>query len=158
MLHQGTEANSVTASTAAPSQAGPGRGTDRRRYLVYCASRSQATPNMSSDKIYRIVFYNQGSVYEIHAHQIRQSELYPFIEVKDIIFGERSKVLIDPSEEKLKTEFSGVKRTHIPMQAVIRVDEVESAGQNKIVSGSGAGGNVMPFPASMPSGPKSDKS
>ncbi|UCE75608.1 MAG: DUF1820 family protein [Gammaproteobacteria bacterium] len=113
---------------------------------------------MSSDKIYRIVFYNQGSVYEIHAHQIRQSELYPFIEVKDIIFGERSKVLIDPSEEKLKTEFSGVKRTHIPMQAVIRVDEVESAGQNKIVSGSGAGGNVMPFPASMPSGPKSDKS
>lgn len=111
---------------------------------------------MSSDKIYRIVFYNQGNVYEVHAHKVRQSELYPFIEVRDIIFGERSKVLIDPSEEKLKSEFSGVSRTHIPMQAVIRIDEVETVGPNKIVSGSGAGGNVMPFPASMPSGPKPD--
>ena len=42
------------------------------------------------------------------------------------------------------------------MQAVIRIDEVETVGPNKIVSGSGAGGNVMPFPASMPSGPKPD--
>ncbi len=113
---------------------------------------------MSSNKIYRIVFYNQGNVYEIHAHKVQQSELYPFIQVEDIIFGERSKVLIDPSEERLKTEFSGVRRTHIPMQAIIRVDEVDSAGQNKILSGSGAGGNVMPFPATMPSGPKPDKS
>ncbi len=113
---------------------------------------------MSSNKIYRIVFYNQGNVYEIHAHKVQQSELYPFIQVEDIIFGERSKVLIDPSEERLKTEFSGVRRTHIPMQAIIRVDEVDSAGQNKILSGSGAGGNVMPFPATMPSAPKPDKS
>jgi hypothetical protein len=113
---------------------------------------------MSSDKIYRIVFYNQGNVYEIHAHKVQQSELYPFIEVENIIFGERSKVLIDPSEEKLKSEFSGVRCTHIPMQAIIRIDEVESAGQNKIVSSSGAGANVMPFPASVPSGPKPDKS
>ena len=113
---------------------------------------------MSSKKIYRIVFYNQGNVYEIHAHKVQQSELYPFIEVEDIIFGERSKVLIDPSEEKLKTEFSAVKRTHIPMQAIIRVDEVESAGQNKILSGSGASGNVTPFPAGMPGAPRSDKS
>ncbi len=113
---------------------------------------------MSSNNIYRIVFYNQGSVYEIHAHTVQQSELYPFIEVEDIIFGERSKVLIDPSEERLKTEFSGVKRTHIPMQAIIRIDEVESAGQNKILTGSDAGGNVMPFPAPMPSGPRTDKS
>jgi hypothetical protein len=44
------------------------------------------------------------------------------------------------------------------MQAVIRIDEVETVGPNKIVSGSGAGGNVMPFPASMPSGPKPDNS
>jgi hypothetical protein len=110
---------------------------------------------MSSNKIYRIVFYNQGSVYELHAHLVRQSELYPFVEVQDIIFGERSKVLIDPSEEKLKSEFSGVRRTHIPMQAVIRIDEVETAGQNKIVAG--PAGNVMPFPASMPPAPKPDK-
>ncbi len=125
--------------------------------LVYCSPAFEAVRDMSSDKIFRIVFYNQGQVYEIHAHRVHQSELYPFIQVEDIIFGERSKVLIDPSEEKLKSEFSGVKRTHIPMQAVIRVDEVEAAGQNKIVAGD-AGGNVMPFPASMPASPKPDNS
>ena len=112
---------------------------------------------MSSNKIYRILFFNQGNVYEIHAHKVQQSNLYAFIQVEDIIFGERSKVLIDPSEEKLKTEFGAVERTHIPMQAVIRVDEVESAGRNKILPGD-AGGNITPFPASMPSGPKSDNS
>jgi hypothetical protein len=106
---------------------------------------------MSSKKIYRIVFFNQGNVYEIHAHRVQQSELYPFIEVEDMIFGERSKVLIDPSEEKLKSEFSGVTRTHIPMQAIIRIDDVETAGQNKIVAG--PAGNVTPFPGSMPSAP-----
>jgi hypothetical protein len=149
---------------AAPQPAGPACDTqlwpgvpERRRHLLYCRPGSQAKRNVSSDKIYRIVFYNQGNVYEVHAHKVRQSELYPFIEVRDIIFGERSKVLIDPSEEKLKSEFSGVSSTHIPMQAVIRIDEVETVGQNKIVSGSGSG-NVMPFPASMPSGPKPDNS
>ena len=110
---------------------------------------------MSSDKIYRIVFYNQGNVYEIHAHRVEQSELYPFIEIEDMIFGERSKVLIDPSEEKLKSEFTGVQRTHVPVQAVIRIDEVEAVGQNKIVAG--AAGNVTPFPASLPSAPRQDK-
>jgi hypothetical protein len=110
---------------------------------------------MDSRKIYRIVFFNQGNVYEIHAHRVQQSDLYPFVQVEDMIFGERSKVLIDPSEEKLKSEFSGVTRTHIPMQAIIRIDEVEAAGQNKIVAG--PAGNVTPFPASMPPGPRSDK-
>jgi hypothetical protein len=111
---------------------------------------------MSGNKIFRIQFYNQGNVYEIHAHRVQQSDLYAFIQVQDIIFGERSKVLIDPSEEKLKTEFGGVECTHIPMQAVIRIDEVASAGQNKIVPGV-AGANVTPFPAGMPSGPGGDK-
>ena len=77
---------------------------------------------MSKQHIYRIVFHNQGKVYEIYAHQVEQSSMYAFIEVEDIIFGERSRLLIDPSEEKLKSEFSGVKRTHIPIQAVMRID------------------------------------
>jgi hypothetical protein len=113
---------------------------------------------MDSSNIYRIVFFNQGSVYEIYARRAEQSSMYAFIEVEDIIFGERSKVLIDPSEEKLKNEFSGVKRTHIPIQAVIRIDEVEQAGKNKIVSDAGNAAKVTPFPISMPPGPRGDTS
>ncbi len=113
---------------------------------------------MSNQHIYRIVFYNQGKVYEIYAHKVEQSDMYAFVEVQDIIFGERSKVLIDPSEEKLKSEFSGVKRTHIPIQAVMRIDEVEQAGQNKIISESDSSATITPFPVSLSPGHERDKS
>lgn len=95
--------------------------------------------------IYKIVFHNQGKVYELHAGDVGQGDMYGFVEVSDIIFGERTTLLVDPSEERLKAEFSGVKRTFIPMHAVIRVDEVEKEGANKISSTDGS--NVTPFPA-----------
>ena len=100
--------------------------------------------------IYKIQFHNNGQLYELYAHEVTQSNMYAFIEVADIIFGERSNLLVDPSEEKLKSEFGQVKRTYVPIQAVIRIDEVEKEGVNKIlesnVSG-GAEGNVSAFPA-----------
>ena len=96
-------------------------------------------------EIYRITFLNKGKVYEVYAKQVYQSELYGFIEVEDYIFDERSQVVVDPSEEKLKAEFSGVKRSFIPIQAIIRIDEVEKGGISKISSGD----NITPFPISL---------
>jgi hypothetical protein len=111
---------------------------------------------MKSDKIYRITFVSQGNVYELYARGVTSSSLYAFVEISDIIFGERSEILVDPSEEKLKSEFEGVKRTYVPMHAVIRIDEVAKEGQNRIVS-KGEGGTVTPFP--LPAKPKGgDKS
>lgn len=100
---------------------------------------------MSGKRIYRISFFNQGCIYEIHAEHVEQSDIYPFIEVEGIVFGERSKLLVDPSEERLKTEFSGVTRTHIPTQSIIRIDEVETPGENRIIPHPG-GTNVAAFP------------
>jgi hypothetical protein len=100
-------------------------------------------------KIYRISFYNQGDIYELHAREIHQGNMYAFLEIEDIIFGERSAIVVDPSEEKLKSEFEGVKRTYIPLQAVIRIDEVERSGANKIITADGRSGKVMPFPMSQ---------
>ena len=104
---------------------------------------------MSSKHIYRVVFHNHGNVYEIYAEKVGQSSMYTFIEVEGFIFGERSRLLVDPAEEKLKGEFSGVKRTYIPLQAVIRIDEVEKAGPNKIISQTDSGGNITPFPVNL---------
>ncbi len=100
---------------------------------------------------YRIIFHNQGKVYELYSHAVRQGDLFGFIEIGDIIFGERSAVLIDPSEERLKTEFGGVSRTCIPMHAVIRIDQVDKQGVNKIVTAEEAKGqgNVTPFPVPL---------
>lgn len=96
----------------------------------------------SRQEIYRITFLNKGKVYEIFARQVYQSELYGFIEVEEFLFDERSQVVVDPGEEKLKTEFQDVKRSFIPLQAIIRIDEVEKTGVAKISSGD----NIMPFP------------
>jgi hypothetical protein len=93
-------------------------------------------------EIYRITFLNKGKVYEVFAKQVYQSELYGFIEVEDYIFDERSQVVVDPSEEKLKAEFLGVKRSFIPIQAIVRIDEVEKGGVSKISSGD----NIALFP------------
>jgi len=99
---------------------------------------------MSKRNIYRIAFFNQGKVYELYARQISQGSLYGFIEVEELIFGERSGVVVDPSEEKLKDEFSGVKRSFLPMHAILRIDEVEREGVAKITN---AGDKVTPFPS-----------
>ena len=99
-------------------------------------------------QIYKITFHNQGKIYEMHAKHIGSSSLLGFIEVEGLLFGTGSGVLVDPSEERLKAEFSDVKRTHIPMHAVVRIDEVEKEGVNKIITASDKdGNNITPFPS-----------
>ena len=87
---------------------------------------------MQGKKTYKVVFYNQDEVFEIYASHVFPSEMYGFIEVEEILFGERSQLLVDPSEEKLKSEFAGVNRTFIPMNAIVRIDEVEQCGSPKV--------------------------
>ncbi len=108
---------------------------------------------MSSKHIYKIQFMNQGKVYEIFARSVRQGELFGFLEVEKLVFGERTTVVVDPSEERIKTEFAGVRRTFIPLHAVIRIDEVEKQGVSKI---SKLEGNIaqFPMPVYAPSGDK----
>lgn len=106
-------------------------------------------PEMSKKAVYRIVFHNQGKLYELHARHVSHGEMYGFVEVADIIFGERTAVVVDPSEERLKSEFEGVKRTFVPLHAVIRIDEVKKEGVNKIVAAGEGANNVTPFPLPM---------
>ncbi len=102
---------------------------------------------MASEQIYKVIFLNQGQVYEVYARQIYQSDLYGFIEVEEFIFGEKTQMVVDPSEEKLKAEFENVNRSYIPIPAVIRIDEVEKEGSAKIVEIKE--GKVSPFPLSF---------
>lgn len=83
-------------------------------------------------RIYRIVFQNQGRVFEIYARSIASSGIFGFLEVEGLQFGEKSAVVVDPSEDALRREFEGVERTYIPLHAIIRVDEVEKRGASRI--------------------------
>ena len=66
---------------------------------------------MATSHIFKVVFVNQGKVYEIYARKVGHGSLFGFVEVEELVFGERSTVVVDPSEEKIKAEFEGVKRT-----------------------------------------------
>jgi hypothetical protein len=93
------------------------------------------------------MFVNQGKVYEIYARKVSHGSLFGFIEVEELVFGERSTVVVDPAEEKIKAEFSEVKRTYLPMHSVLRIDEVKKQGVSKIVALEGS--NVSQFPVAM---------
>lgn len=93
--------------------------------------------------MYKVVFMSQGKVYEIYARHVGQGALFGFVEVAELVFGARSTVLVDPSEEKIKSEFEGVTRTYLPMHSILRIDEVEKEGAGKI---SKIEGNVTQFP------------
>ncbi len=94
--------------------------------------------------IFRILFYNQDKVYELYAHEVSQASMMGFIEIGGIIFGERSKLLVDPAEEKLKSEFGDIKHTYIPHHSIIRIDEVNKEGKNKIHDTNGSRISVLP--------------
>ncbi len=101
---------------------------------------------MPKTPLYKIVFHNQGKIYEIYAKKVHQGSLFGFIEIEQLVFGEKTSVVVDPSEENLKSEFSNVTRTFIPMHAIIRIDEVNKQGSAKITQVTENGENIMPFP------------
>ena len=100
---------------------------------------------------FRIQFHSNNKIYELYAHQVGQSHMGGFIEIGEIIFGEHSKLLIDPAEEKLKNEFANVKHSYIPHFAVIRIDEVDSSGKNRILDNDGSTVTSFPGQATIPS-------
>lgn len=111
---------------------------------------------MASNPVYKVIFQNGNQIVEIFARQIYQSDMWGFIEVEEFLFGERSQLLVDPTEEKLRNEFGGVTRSYIPLQSVIRIDEVAKEGSARVTDAkAGDGGNVTSFPLpTMPAKPR----
>ena len=102
---------------------------------------------MSDKRLYRINFLQQGKVYEVYARGVSHGAMVGFVEVEDFVFGERSSLVVDPSEEKIKSEFEGVKRSFLPLHAVLRIDEVQRSGTSKITDADGS--NVSAFPQTV---------
>lgn len=111
---------------------------------------------MVAKALYRISFLSQGKVYEMYARGISQGGMFGFVEVEGLEFGKRASLVVDPGEERIKSEFSGVRRTYIPLHCVLRIDEVDKRGVSKISAVEE--GNVTQFPAPVyaPGGVGSD--
>ena len=96
--------------------------------------------------VYKIIFIQLGEIYEVFAKQIYQSDMYGFIEVEEYIFNKDKQLVVDPSSEKLKNEFSEVERSYIPINAILRIDEVKEGGEAKIKKNKDKG---SPFPLNI---------
>lgn len=107
---------------------------------------------MAAPRVYRITFISQGRVYELYAKNVTSPEIFGFVEVSHLLWSQKSSVVIDPSEDSLKHEFSGVKRFYVPMHSVIRIDEVDHEGTAKILGPLEKGGTISPFPVFIPPG------
>jgi len=112
---------------------------------------------VQKERIYRINFVQKGAKYEIYARHISHGSLLGFLEVEDIIFGETSSVVVDPSEERLRQEFKDVTCTFLPLHTINRIDEVEKVGRVKITEFKDEN-NLVPFPIFQPTNTDSELS
>lgn len=111
---------------------------------------------MDKKTIYRISFQARDSIYEVYATSVAQGDIFGFIQIEKLVFGTTSSVVVDPSEEHLKAEFQGVKKSYIPLHAVLRIDvvEKEGIGIGKITTIPKDGSNIAHFPSHIYTPPK----
>ncbi|MDI5934867.1 DUF1820 family protein [Halomonas sp. M4R5S39] len=109
---------------------------------------------MAAKPIYRVVFHQQGEVWELYVREIFQSDLWGFIEIEEFVFEDVSKLVVDPSADKLRRTFDGVGRSYLPLNAIVRIDEVEREGPPRAVKSEG---RVAEFPRSFAPPPKGER-
>lgn len=111
---------------------------------------------MAERRIYRVIFHNRGEVYEVYARSVTQGSIFGFVEIEGLLFGERSQVVVDPTEDRLKHEFMGVDRFSVPMQAVVRIDQVKKQGTARITASTEGDAAVRAFPSLISERPGGD--
>lgn len=98
--------------------------------------------------MYRVVFHQDGKMYEIYAEYISEESLVGFLEMEDLIFTDTpSGIVLDPHEDKLRQEFKNVRRTYIPIHLVIRIDEIMREGSVPLKEVKESVSNISHFPS-----------
>lgn len=104
---------------------------------------------MRKKPLYKITFLNQGKSYELYARSVHSSDLWGFTSIADLVFEEASSLIVDPAEEKLRDEFKDTKALHLPIQSILRIEEVEKRGTASIRDATN-GEKITPFPIVPP--------
>jgi len=105
-----------------------------------------------SKPLYKVTFLNAGRIYELYARRVSSGTLWGFTEVADLVFDVHAGVVVDPTEERLRDEFGNTRVLHLPMQSIVRIEEVEKKGQSAIRDAATGETVVTPFP--MPAKPR----
>ncbi|MFC5571278.1 DUF1820 family protein [Lysobacter yangpyeongensis] len=102
--------------------------------------------------LYKVTFHNAGRIYELYARKVASGALWGFTEVSELVFDVHDGMVIDPTEERLRDEFAATRVLHLPMQSIVRIEEVERKGQSAIRDATTGEKVVTPFP--MPGKPR----
>ena len=97
---------------------------------------------MSKSPLYRVKFAQADKLYEIYVENVYQSDVHGFVVLENFVF-ESSGILVDPAEDKLRSEFKGVSSCLVPYHSVHRIDVVDKKGTAKL--NDYKDGKVMPF-------------
>ena len=107
---------------------------------------------MAPRTLYKVTFFNAGKVYEIYARQVASGALWGFTEVRELVFDVHEGLVVDPTEERLRDEFANTRALHLPMQSIVRIEEVEAKGPTAIRDAATGEKVVTPFPMSAKPG------
>ena len=105
---------------------------------------------MPKPKLYKVTFLSQGKSIELYARHVASSALWGFTEIADLVFEPPGEgIVVDPTEERLREEFKDTTIVHLPIQAILRVEEVARRGTIAIRDAA-SGDKIMPFPVAPP--------
>jgi hypothetical protein len=95
------------------------------------APKSRNSPPSREKTFYKVSFARDNELYQICARHVGTSEWWGLIELSGFIFPE-NRLVYNPGEERIRREFSGIRRTWIPYHAIVRIDEVLDATESEI--------------------------
>jgi hypothetical protein len=105
---------------------------------------------MRKTKLFKVTFHSQGKTYEVYARHVASSGLWGFTEVGELVFEAPGEgMVVDPTEERLREEFKDTTILHLPMQSIVRIEEVVKRGALAIRDAE-SGDKIMPFPMAPP--------
>lgn len=78
-----------------------------------------------NDKYYKVQFYDsKKEIMTFFAKKLNPSSFLGLIEVSEILFMD-SEIIINPDDEKVRKEFNGVSKTFLPLNTIVRIDEID---------------------------------
>lgn len=87
--------------------------------------------------VYRVHFRWKDKERTIKARELDMTHPY-FVSIKDLIFPEPSRLVIDPNEDELRKEFGEADHLMFPFQSVTLIEELRDATHTTT-------GRVIPF-------------
>jgi len=85
-------------------------------------------------KIFKVIFIDEDKkVQTLHATNLNPSSFLGLVEISDILFIEESELIISPDDGKLRDKFKNVERSYIPLNSIIRIDEVTMEKETPII-------------------------